>query len=99
MTCTENRTITVGDKTYQVTPIFCSDMALLVEVLGLYCVFNDKAHVKCCFCDCTRDKMGDFSHERWPLRNPELWEQREKEVCALLRKVMVSMLTYTDTNM
>lgn len=76
----------MGEKTYQITPIFGSDMALLVEVLGLYSVYNNKSHVKCCFCDCTKDKMGDFSIEEWPFRSHAKWNEREAVVRTLSKE-------------
>ncbi len=70
----------MGEQQYKIRPVLCTDMVCLVEMLNLTEVHHPKATVKCCFCDCDKNSISDFTRERWPRRNETKWQEREEQV-------------------
>ncbi len=49
-------------------PYLVVDMKTLCVVLGLCEVYRSSSKYRCCWCLVTKDKLGDFSHDCWPMR-------------------------------
>jgi hypothetical protein len=56
---------------YEIHPILVADMSCLVELLGLYKVFNPNSKWKCPWCEADVDHLHDWSVESWPFRDLE----------------------------
>ena len=62
----------MDDKVYEIEIFLVCDMVCLIELLGLYSTWHSRAKFRCCWCNVTKEKMGDFSPEQqWLFRDIE----------------------------
>lgn len=62
---------TVFQQVENLLPVLCIDMAGLAAVLNLSEVYRPRSNIKCCFCNCTKHEISNFTIPRWQPRDTE----------------------------
>jgi hypothetical protein len=64
-----NPSLTVDGTSYTLDPYLVLDMKSLCVMLGLYEVYRSNCKFRCCWCHCTKDKIGVFNIDLWSFRS------------------------------
>ena len=64
-----NPSLTVDGTSYTLDPYLVLDMKSLCVMLGLYEVYRSNCKFRCCWCHCTKDKIGVFNIDSWSFRS------------------------------
>lgn len=66
-----NPKLEVDGVEYTLDPYLVLDMKSLCVMLGLYEVYRSSCNFRCCWCKCTKHKLGAFNVQSWPFRSIE----------------------------